>query len=74
MRDEVWIEAGKRMILRQFYIRESMRIFLMFVIAADAFVYGVHIKCKGNRKTVFHAGIRLNAGYQSHRVHDRNGA
>ena len=32
MRDEVWIEAGKRMILRQFYIRESMRIFLMFVM------------------------------------------
>ena len=32
MRDEAWIEAGKRMILRQFYIRESMRIFLMFVM------------------------------------------
>lgn len=32
MRDEAWIEAGKRMILRQFYIRESMRIFLIFVM------------------------------------------
>ena len=32
MRDEAWIEAGKRMILRQFYIRESMRIFLVFVM------------------------------------------
>lgn len=32
MRDEAWIEAGRRMILRRFYIRESMRIFLMFVM------------------------------------------